>query len=59
VVFFTGPQGTVAVFLVEKKNKERAIIAHNIKRGGKVLELGEEFSAYDKVLVVLINLKPL
>jgi hypothetical protein len=39
----------VVVLLVEKKTKERALAAHNIKRGGKVLELGEEFSSYDKV----------
>jgi hypothetical protein len=25
------------------------LVAHNIKRGGKTLELGEEFSSYDKV----------
>lgn len=48
-VVLAGPQGTVAVFLIEKKNKERSIVAHNIKRGGKTLELGEEFSSYDKV----------
>ena len=45
----SGPQGTLVVLLVEKKNKERGLVAHNIKRGGKTLELGEEFSAYDKV----------
>jgi len=39
----------VVVFLIERKNKERCITAHNIKRGGKILELGEEFSSYDKV----------
>ena len=40
------------IFLAERiKNKERCITAHNIKHG-KVLELKEEFSSYDKVNVL-------
>ena len=45
------------VLLVEKKNKERGLVAHNIKRGGKALELGEEFSSYDKVKIMEKNLR--
>ncbi len=43
--------GTSIVFLVEKKNKERYLAAHNIKHG-KILALDEEFSSYDKVNVL-------
>ena len=40
------------IFLAERiKNKERCITAHNIKHG-KILELKEEFSSYDKVNVL-------
>jgi len=49
-----GGSGSAAslVFLNERlKNKERSLTAHNI-RHGKVLELKEEFSAYDKVNVL-------
>lgn len=38
------------VFLIERKNKERYLATHNILRGGKNLELGDEFSCYDKVM---------
>ena len=46
-------RGSISIlFLTEKiKNKERCITAHNIKHG-KVLELKEEFSSYDKVNVL-------
>ncbi|TRY63925.1 hypothetical protein TCAL_14293 [Tigriopus californicus] len=43
--------GTSIVFLVEKKNKERLITAHNIKHG-KILTLEDEFTSYDKVNVL-------
>ena len=46
-------RGSISIlFLTEKmKNKERSITAHNIKHG-KILELKEEFSSYDKVNVL-------
>ena len=47
-----GGGGASIIFLHEKvKNKERCLTAHNI-RHGKVLELREEFSSYDKVNVL-------
>ncbi len=45
-----GPSCPVVVFLIERKNKERYLATHNILRGPKALELGDEFSFYDKVL---------
>jgi hypothetical protein len=46
-----GQGGASVIFLVEKKNKERYITAHNIKHG-KILALDEELSSYDKVNVL-------
>ena len=46
-----GQGGSSIIFLVEKKNKERYLAAHNV-RHGKTLVLNEEFSAYDKVNVL-------
>lgn len=46
-----GQGGSTVIFLVEKKNKERFLTAHNIKHG-KVLALDDEFSSYDKVNVL-------
>ena len=46
-----GQGGSSIIFLVEKKNKERYLAAHNV-RHGKSLALNEEFSAYDKVNVL-------
>ena len=46
-----GQGGSSIIFLVEKKNKERYLAAHNV-RHGKTLALNEEFSAYDKVNVL-------
>ena len=46
-----GQGGASLIFLVEKKNKERFLSAHNIKHG-KTLTLDEEFTSYDKVNVL-------